>query len=148
MEKKEEQKLWIMTQFNYFPSMSYIFRYFKKCLVLTQKLSQHYVILVAAGCWFINKQFDITDNLHHRYQGAGSTQEFCRRGTGRGLFWIQSRAFLDGRESAKEKADRLLFLSCRPAPPPPHRPPPGCYQVPVWVPWVIQPIPIGYVVYV
>ena len=50
MGKKEEQKLWIMTQFKYFPSMSCIFRYFKKCIFLTQKLSQHYFILVAAGC--------------------------------------------------------------------------------------------------
>lgn len=112
MGKKKEQKLWTITQFKYFPSMSCIFRYFKICIFLTQKLSQ-----VAAGCWFICNQFDITNNLHHRCHGAGTTQEFCRKGTGRGLFWILSRAFLDGRESAKEKADRLLFLSCRPTPP-------------------------------
>ena len=29
----------------------------------------------------------------------------------------------------------------------PHPTPPGCYRAPVWVPWVIQQIPIGYLFY-
>ena len=86
---------------------------------MTWKWSQHDVILVAAGCWFIYKQFDVTNNLHHRYHGAGSTQEFCRRGTGRGLFWILSRAFLDERVLKKKQTDFSSYppdQRCHPRP--------------------------------
>ena len=32
--------------------------------------------------------------------------------------------------------------------PPPHPTPLGCYRAPVWVPWVTQQIPIGYLFYI